>query len=354
MGRIIIDYFSLFKITIAMAFPSAIIVHYLIPLITWFKNQDLLIVAFALTSYYLGFTLGTQYGLWSKATISRTAGTFMAAHVITTLLFGAYGYGYLAPIFSLLVGATTGGLLSLPSSKVMNCLTASVLSAFPLFGTILMEFYGADSVLVVSGMLAFISSILLLFSLKIIVPKPKMAEGSKLSLSLDGWLLALGISLGGTMGTVLIPIIAVTALEADVVQVGAIIASSLIAIQLIGWRLRKQSVIYRSIGTITVLSIFFVFLIMGLVDNLFIFLVLWFLAIVDLSYCNSFLLVANRTIKKFDEKSFILVSNFLSIFGPLLAVLIWAMGAYQLIFYFSAFLILIGWISMRRFLKEVK
>lgn len=354
MERIVIDYFSLFKITIAMAFPSAIIVHYLIPLIAWFKNQDLLIVALVLTSYYLGFALGTQYGLWSKATLSRTAGTFMAAHVITTLLFGAYGYGYFAPIFSLLVGATTGGLLALPSSKVMNYLTASVLSAFPLFGTILMEFYGADSVLVVSGMLAFVSSILLLLSLKIIVPKPKMPEGGKLALPFDGWLMALGISLGGTMGTVLIPVIAVVALGAGVVHVGAILTLSLITIQLIGWRLRKQSVIYKSIGTITVLSLFFVFLVMGLIDNLFIFLVLWFLAIVDLSYCNSFLVVANRSIKKYDEKTFMLVSNFLSVIGPFLAVLVWAMGAYQLIFYFSAFLILIGWISMRRFLKEVK
>ncbi|MCX8181925.1 MAG: hypothetical protein N3D12_02275 [Candidatus Methanomethyliaceae archaeon] len=354
MGRIVIDYFSLFKITIAMSFPSAIVVHYLIPLIVWFKNQDLLIVALALTSYYAGFTLGTHYGLWSRATLSRMAGTFMTAHVITTLLLGAYGYGYMAPIFSMLVGATTGGLLSLPSSKVMSIPTASLLSAFPLFGSILMEFYGADSVLVASGMLAFLSSVLLLISMKIIVPKPKMVEDGKLGLSLDGWLIALGIGLGGTMGTVLMPVIAVVALEVEVIYVGLIITISLVTIQVIALRLRKQNVIYKSIGTITALSIFFVFLIMGLQDNIFIFLVLWFLAIVDLSYCNSFLVVANRTLKKFDEKIFMLVSNILCMFGPLLAVLIWAMGSYQLIFYFSAFLILIGWIAMRRFLKEVK
>ncbi len=337
-----------------MAFPSAIVVHYLMPLIVWLKNYDLLIVALALTSYYLGFTIGTHYGLWSKATWSRTAGTFMTAHVITTLLLGAYGYGYMAPIFSFLVGATTGGLLSLPYSKVMNFLTATILSFFPLLGTVLMDLYGPDSVLVASGMLAFVTSILSLISLKVIVPKPKMAEGGRSRLPLDGWVLAIGISLGGTMGTVLIPIIAVTAVGADVINVGMTITISLLAIQLIAWRLQKQSVVYRGIGTITILSVFFVFLIMGLVDNLIVFLALWFLAIVDLSYCNSFLLVANRTLKKFDEKTFSLVSNVLSIFGPMLAVLIWAMGAYQLIFYFSAFLILVGWIGMRRFLKEVK
>lgn len=337
-----------------MSFPSAIIVHYLIPLIVWFKSQDLLIVALSLSSYYSGFALGTHYGLWSKATWSRTAGTFLTAHVMTTLLFGAYGYDYMAAIFSLLLGSTTGGLLSLPSSKVMNFPVAPLLSVFPLFGTLLMNFYGGDSVLITSGMLAFASSILSLISLKIIVPKQRMREGNRRGLPLDGWLLALGTGLGGTMGTVLIPIIAVAVFGANVIYVGLVITISLVAIQVIAWKLSRQTMIYKSIGSITFISIFFVFLIMGLVDNVFTFLALWFLAIVDLSYCNSFLLVANRTIKKFDERTFMLISNFLSVLGPMLAVFIWATGSYQLIFYFSAFLVLIGWISMSRLLREVK
>ena len=105
--RIIIVYLRLFKIAIAAAFPSGIIVHYLLSLIVWFKSHDLLTVALTLTTYYLGFTLGAYYSFWSKATLSRTAGIFMTAHVITTLLFGAYGYGYAAPGLSLLLGLTT-------------------------------------------------------------------------------------------------------------------------------------------------------------------------------------------------------------------------------------------------------
>lgn len=311
-------------------------------------------MALTLTTYYLGFTLGTHYGFWSKATLSRTAGTFMTAHVITTLLFGAYGYGYAAPGLSFLLGLTTGGLLSLPHSRVISPLMASILSTFPLLGTTLMSFYGADSVLVVSSMLAFTSSILLILSLKIIVPKPRMSERKNFGLPFYAWLLAFGIGLGGTAGTVLIPVIAVAALEADVIRVGVVISMSLILIQVIVWRLRTQSKIYEGIGTIMALSIFFVLLIMGVVDNLLIFLVLWLLLTVDLSYYNSFIVIANRSLNKFDEGSFTLVSNLLSAFGPLLAVVLWAMGSHQLIFYFSAFLILVGWMSMRRLLREVK
>lgn len=337
-----------------MAFPSAILVHYLIPLILWFKNQDLLIVALALTAYYVGFTLSRHYSQRSSATLSRTAGTFLTAHVITTILLAAYGYGYLTLVYSLLVGATTGGLLSLPSSKVMSFPVASFLSIFPFLGAFLIKMYGVDHVLIASGMLAFVSSIIALLSLKIIVPRPKMTEGTKQGLSLDGWLLALGIGLGGSMGTVLIPVIAVAVLGLNVLYVGAIVTASLAAIQVIAWRLRKQNVIYRGVGSIMVLSLIFAFLLMGAVDNPLIFLGMWFLVTVDLSYYNSFLVIANRTLKKFDEYKFMSVSSSFSVVGPILAILIWAMGSYQGIFYFSSLLILIGWISARRMLKEVK
>ncbi|MGQ9759976.1 MAG: hypothetical protein ACUVQ5_05350 [Candidatus Methanomethylicaceae archaeon] len=324
------------------------------PLILWFKNHDLLIVGLALTAYYAGFTLSTYYGQWSSATLSRTAGTFLTAHVITTILLAAYGYGYMTLVFSLLVGATTGGLLSLPSSKVMSLPIASLLSIFPFLGAILIETYGIDYVLISSGMLAFASSIILLISLKIIVPKPKIEERIKSGLSLDGWILALGIGLGGGMGTILIPLIAVIALDLNVLYVGAIITASLIAIQVIAWRLRNQKVIYKGMGNIMVLSLIFAFLVMGIVENLLIFLAMWFLVTIDLSYYNSFLVVANRTLKKFDEYKFMLLSSSFSALGPILAILIWAMGSYQAIFYFSALLILLGWISVRMLFKEVK
>lgn len=344
----------MFKLSIAIAFPSAVVVHYLMPLILWLKTYDLLIVALALTSYYVGFTLGTYYGQWSRATLSRTAGTFLTAHVITTLLLAAYGQGYMTLVFSLLIGATTGGLLSLPSYRVINLPIASALSMFPFLGTFLMEIYEVDYVLILSGMLAFASSVVLLISLKIIVPKPKMVERTNLGLSLDGWLLALGIGLGGSMGTILIPVIAVAAMKVSAIYVGLVITASLITIQFIAWRLRNQSVIYKGMGTIMVLSLFLAFLVMGVTDNIFLFFALWFLVTVDLSYYNSFLVVANRTLKKFDEYKFILVSSSLSILGPILALLIWAMGSYQIIFYFSALLILISWMSMRKLLKEAK
>ncbi|MCS7098468.1 MAG: hypothetical protein NZ922_05790, partial [Candidatus Methanomethyliaceae archaeon] len=290
----------LFKFIIALSFPIAGIVHYFIPIISWLKNQNLFVTCFTLTAYYFGFFIGNQYVLLSKSSLSRIVGILFTSHVITTIVFAAYGYHILSIILSIILGITTGGLLSLPSYIVLKPPRFFILSLTPLLGAGIIFVYGFDEVLLLSGILAFFLSIFLLLSLKIVVVKPKLIEKTQGPIIAEGIILALGVGIGSSIINIIVPIIALIVFKADVIHIGAVFSISLIIIQLIGWRVLKQERVHRAMGSFILASLIFSVLLMSLIEDLYLFLFLWILAIVDISFLNSFITIINRSIKKFD------------------------------------------------------
>ncbi|MEM0101274.1 MAG: hypothetical protein QW522_03415 [Candidatus Methanomethyliaceae archaeon] len=344
----------LFKFIILMSFPIAGIVHHLIPIISWLKLQDLLLSCIVLTIYYFGFFIGNQYVLLSKASLSRIAGTFLSAHVISSLIFAIYGYGIFSIFFSLIIGITTGGLLSLPSYTIAKPPINFIISFTPLLGAIIIFHYGFDEILLFSALLAFLFSLLLLFSFKIIVAKPKLIEETNNSLTLEGIFLAFGMGLSGSIINLLIPIIALTIFNSNVIYIGLAITISLIIIQLIGWKISKYDKIHRSLGSFINTSLFFSILLMSFTSDILILLILWTLALIDISFFNSFIIIVNRSIKKFNEYKFITLTSLFSTLGPILSFLLWNCIDYRSIFYLASFLVLINWLIIRKIIRDVE
>lgn len=343
----------LFKLIIALSFPIAGIVHYFIPIISWFKNQNLFVTCFTLTAYYFGFFIGNQYVLLSKSSLSRIVGILFTSHVITTIVFATYGYHILSIIFSIVLGITTGGLLSLPSYMVLKPPKFFILSLTPLLGAGIIFTYGFDEVLLFSGILAFFLSFLLLLSLKIVVVKPKLIEKTQSSMIIEGIILAFGVGVGSAIINIIVPIITLIVFEANVIHIGVVFSLSLIIIQLIGWRILRQEKIHRTMGSFILASLTFSVLLMSFIEDLYFFLLLWTLALVDISFLNSFITIVNRSLKKFDDYKFITLTSIFSIFGPIIALILWSLMDYRNILYFMFMILLISWLMIRRLIKEV-
>lgn len=344
----------LFKFVLATSFPIAGIVHYLMPIIIWLRGQDLLMTFLALSTYYGGFFVGNQYIINSKTSLSRIVGMAFTAHVITALIFAAYGYGPLLPISSLMIGITAGALLSLPSYMVLRPSSASAASLVPLLSAFIIFAYGVDEVLLASALSAFTLSILHLLSLKIVVIKPKLIEKTDLPLTLEGLILAFGIGTCGSILNVFSQVIAITTFNIEIIYVGIVITASLFVVQMIGWVISKQSRVYKGLGSFVVLSLFFSMLLMPFVFDSLVFLFLWTLALIDISAYNSFIGIVNRSLKKFDDYKFMVSTSTFSIIGPMISFGLYTLMDYRSVYYLACLLILIGWLSLRRLLRDVK
>ncbi len=341
---------KLFKSILSFTFPTAGILHYLIVLILWIRIQDLFITSISLVTYYTGFFIGNIYYNKSKTSLSRITGIFLTSHVITTILFLSYGYGYFSIIFSLLLGISIGGLLSLPSYAVLNLSKLIIFSLFPVVGTLIIYVYEVDGLLLFSGVFALILSIFLLFSLKIIVAKPKIFEDEIKSFNLDGWLICIGISLGGSIGTIFLPIIALEIIGINIIEIGFILSISLVITHIIGWQISKRKIIQEGLGRLLIISLFISILLIGLINDVIMFILLWTFILIDLSFLNSFIIIVNRNKKIFSEYKFSRNYFIISIFGPIIAFILWNIN-YITMFYFSALLLLIGWLGLRKLLK---
>jgi len=311
------------------------------------RTQDLFITSISLVTYYTGFFIGNNYYNKSKASLSRITGIFLTSYVITTILFLSYGYGYLSILFSLLLGISIGGLLSLPSYAVLNLSKLIIFSLFPLIGAIIIYFYEVDKLLLISGILALILSVFLIFSLKIIVAKPKIPEDEIKSFKLEGWLVSIGIGLGGSIGTIFLPIIALEIIGIDIIKIGIVLTTSLIITHVIGWQINKRKIIQEGLGRLLIISLFLSLLLIGFVNNVFIFTLLWIFILIDLSFLNSFIVILNRNKKVFSEYKFSRNSFIISIFGPIIAFILWNIS-YIIMFYLSALLILMSWLGLRK------
>lgn len=345
---------SLFKFTLALSFPIAGIVHHLMPIIMWFRNQDLLMTFLALSMYYGGFFAGNQYVIRSRTSLSRIIGMMFAAHVITALIFATYGYGVLLPISSFIVGMTIGGLLSLPSYMVLKPLIASMMSFVPLLSAFIIFVYGVDEVLLISALSAFILSILQLLSLKIIVMKPKLIEKTDLPLTLEGLILAFGIGTCGSILSVFSQLVVVTNFNIEVIYVGVVVTTSLFVIQMIGWVIGKQDKIHKGLGGFIALSLFLSTFFMSIVIDSLAFLFLWTLALIDISAYNSFISIVNRSLKKFDYYKFVTSASAFSTIGPMISFGLWTLIDYRSVYYLASLLVLISWLCLRRLLRAVK
>ncbi|MCS7098711.1 MAG: hypothetical protein NZ922_07010, partial [Candidatus Methanomethyliaceae archaeon] len=80
---------------------------------------------------------------------------------------------------------------------------------------------------------------------------------------------------------------------------------------------------------------------------------LWILAIVDISFLNSFITIINRSIKKFDDYKFITLISLFSIPGPIIAFVLWSLLDYRGILYLVFIILLISWLIIRKLIKEV-
>lgn len=345
---------TLFKLVLASSFPIAGIVHYLMPITIWLKNQDLLTSFLALSTYYCGFFIGNQYVIKSKTSLSRIVGMMFTAHVITTLIFAAYGYDVFLFASSLMVGITTGGLLSLPSYMVLRPFVASITSLIPLISAFIIFTHGVDEVLLTSSILALVFSILQLLSLKVIVMKPRLIEKTDLPLTSEALLLSLGIGICGSVLNVHSQLVAIVIFNIEAIHVGSVIAISLLAVQTIGWGISKQNKVQRGLGTFIMLSLFFSILFMTAVFDAFLFLFLWTLALIDLSVYNSFIGIVNRSLKKFDDYKFTTLTSIFSIIGPTISLGLWTLIGYKSVFYIACLLVLISWLGLRRTLRDVK
>gem|GEM_PF-3499141 len=346
-----VSHLSLFKIALLASFPSALTCHYLIALILWYKNLDLLIVALSLSAYLVGFTLGFIYVYRSSSTLSRVAGILLSSQVVATIALAGFGYDYPAIFFAALVGVTSGGLLSLPASRMITPARASLLSVFPLVGGALIATFGEDSPLVMSSLIALIGALILFASLKIVVPKPVSSQKLSLRVPAKYALLALGTALGGSVGTALAPIVAVTQYEVGPLFVGGLITASLVISNIIGGMLISQKVLHKTMVTTVGFSLFLALFLLAIADTSLVFLLLWLVALIDLSAYNAFIMATVRSLKQCDEQNFSLLSSVVSAAGPIVAVVIWAAGSFQTMFSFSALLMLISVFALRTMLK---
>lgn len=353
LERVNINQLSLIKAALLLSFPSAIVCHYLLSLILWFRTFDLLLVAASLTLYFAGFAGGAYFANYSRSSLSRIAGILLSGHVLTSVIFAGFGSGYLALPISLLLGVTTGGLLALPLTKVMTPVRALLLSMTPLLGAYLLEAYGADSPLLLSAALALLASFMLFGSLKVIVPKPELGMNLKISLPRNIMAIAITTAIGGSLGIVLTPIIALLPFGISITLIGIVMSLSLIASQLIGSALTSQNVIQRTMVTTSGFSFFLALILLGIADSQLVFLILWFVVLVDFSLYNSFITAAISSAKH-DVRAFNIITSIASILGPIIAVLLWATGSYQILFIMAALLILFSVLMTRRLLKSVK
>ncbi|MEM1856332.1 MAG: hypothetical protein QXG70_05115, partial [Candidatus Methanomethylicaceae archaeon] len=174
------------------------------------------------------------------------------------------------------------------------------------------------------------------------------------SLTLEGIFLAFGMGLSGSIINLLIPIIALTIFNSNVIYIGLAITISLIIIQLIGWKISKYDKIHRSLGSFINTSLFFSILLMSFTSDILILLILWTLALIDISFFNSFIIIVNRSIKKFNEYKFITLTSLFSTLGPILSFLLWNCIDYRSIFYLVSFLVLINWLIIRKIIRDVE
>lgn len=325
--------------------------HYLIALILWYKTLDLLIVAISLSAYLMGFTLGFIYVYRSSSTLSRVAGLLLSSHVVTTIVLAGFGYEYFAIFFTALVGVTCGGLLSLPVSKIMTPARASLFSLFPLIGAALIVIFGEDSPLVMSALIALIGAGVLFASLKIVVPKPVGSQKFSLRIPVRYALLATGTALGGSVGTALVPILAVVQYEVSPILVGGLITASLIITNMMGRLLIAHKFLHKTMVTTVGFSLFLVLFFLAVSSTPEVFLLLWLVTLIDLSAYTTFIMATVNALKQCDEQNFSLFSSLVSAIGPILAVVIWAAGSFQTMFLFAALLILVSVFSLRTLLK---
>ncbi|MDI9609242.1 MAG: hypothetical protein QFX34_03065 [Candidatus Verstraetearchaeota archaeon] len=320
-------------------------------IILWYKSLDLLIAAPSLSAYFLGFLIGVVYVQRSPSSLSRLAGIFLSSHVITTIALAGFGYGYLTIFITGLVGITSGGLLSLPLSKLLSTSRALLLSAFPLIGAFLLVNLGADSPLVASALISFIGAVLVFASLKIMVPKPVLLAKASLRLPKEFGALALVTSIGCSLGTLLTPIVALVEYSIDPLWIGALITASLLLTNLLGRALASQKSLQRSMVATIGFSLLLVFIVLGISPSRYFFMVLWLVALIDVSAYNTFVVAAVNTIKKCEAQSFNLFSSAVTPLGSLLGMLIWAVGSYQSMFFLAALFILISVLILRLLLK---
>jgi len=353
LERVDINQLSLIKAALLLSFPSAIVCHYLLSIILWFRTFDLLLVAASLTLYFGGFAGGSYFANYSRSSLSRIAGIILSGHVLASIIFAGFGSGYLALPISVLLGTTTGGLLSLPLTKVMTPIRALVLAMTPLFGAYLLESYGTDAPLLLSAVLALLASFLLFASLKVIVPKPELGINLKLSLPRNIMIIAITTAIGGSLGIVLTPIIALLPFGIGITMIGAVMSASLIASQFIGSALTSQKVIQRTMVTTSGFSFFLALILLGIADSQIVFLILWFIVLVDFSLYNSFITAAISSVKC-DIRAFNIITSIASILGPIIAVLLWATGSFQILFIMAALLILVSVLLTRKILKSDK
>lgn len=346
-----INYLSLFKLALLTSFPSALTCHYLIALILWYKSLDLLIVATSLSAYLFGFTLGFIYVYMSSSTLSRLAGILLSSHVVATIALAGFGYEYLTIFFTALVGVTSGGLLSLPVSKIITPARASIFSTFPLIGAILIVTFGEDSPLLMSALIALTGALILFASLKIVVPKPVGSQKLSLRIPAKYVLLAIGVALGGSVGTALAPIVAVVQYDVSPILVGGIITASLVITNIIGRMLISQKFLHKTIVTTVGFSLFLALFLLAIAGTPEVFLLLWLVTIVDISAYNTFIMAAVSALKQCNEQNFSLFSSFISAIGPIVALIIWATGSFQAMFSFAALLILVSVFALRTLLK---